>query len=185
MPQLAENRRQTKGKENGQFFHKKQVRQMPPGFQRLQNHVDVQYPSDLHDLQRKRTAESRLPQGGRGCPRGNPQGQLQFQGHWSEGLKHKQGAGSRPSTERKNTMAKNWSGKTAMFLTCSASADGHCKRQAGWICGMNFTQKQLPRLQPPSYNGQRQLPVDADDADDDHRWLEDSINGIGEKDKED
>ena len=33
-----------------------------------------------------------------------------------------------------------------IFLIYSESANGHCKRQNGWICGMNFMQKRLPAI---------------------------------------
>ena len=88
---------------------KKELRQnkcirhtLPRRFQRLPDDVNVQHPSDLHDLQRKGTAESRLPQGGRGRPRGNPQRQLQLPRHRPGRLNANTGAATPPQPKGKH-----------------------------------------------------------------------------------
>ena len=100
MPQTPENQHPIIEAKNG-LLQEDQVRQMPRRLQRLPDDVNVQHPSDLHDLQGKGTAESRLPQGGRGRPRGNPQGKLQLPRHRPGRLNANTGAVTPPTTERK------------------------------------------------------------------------------------
>ena len=67
-----------------------------------QNTVHVQRADNLYDLQRKGTAEDRLPQGGRGRPRGNPQRQLQLPRHRPGRLNANTGAATPPQPKGKH-----------------------------------------------------------------------------------